>query len=185
MESIDELVGGSFQAHAAAIRGKALQLTRDPELAADVTQEAFLRLFQEVRAGRSPDNVRAWLYRTMANLVVSRARHAVVERQFAVRYIRDDEPAQPEAIAVLREAQVEVLAILGGLPAADRTTLLMSAHGATGQEIADRIGRTPLATRALLYRARRRLRAAPGLPRSAGDPGEATAGSRTAFPASS
>ena len=45
-----------------------------PGVAEDLLQEAFLRLTREVRADRTPDNVRAWLYRVGANLAVSRGR---------------------------------------------------------------------------------------------------------------
>ena len=158
MVSIDHMVEASFRDYSAAIRGRALQLTRDPELAADVTQEAFLRLFVEAKAGRTPDNISAWLYRTSANLIVSGVRHAAVEHRFAPRLVRDDEPARPETIAVLRESQGEAHALLAGLPPADRAALLLAAHGATGREMAHHLGRTPIATRAVLCRARRRLR---------------------------
>jgi RNA polymerase sigma-70 factor (ECF subfamily) len=156
--NIDEIIEVSFREHAAAIRGKALQLTRDPEVAADVTQEAFLRLYVEAQAGRMPDNVSAWLYRTTANLIVSRARHSAVAHRFAPRLVRDDEPAQPEAIAVLRESRAEVETLLSALSPSDRAVLLLAAHGATGLEIADRTGRSHTATRAALCRARGRLR---------------------------
>lgn len=156
--SIHETIATSYADHAAAIRGKALQMTHDPELAADVTQEAFLRLFVEAEAGRMPDNITAWLYRTSANLVVSRARHTAVAQRYAPRLVRDVEPVQPDAVAVLREAQDELNAVLATLPATDRAALLMAAHGATGQEIARELGRSHTAVRTLLCRARGRLR---------------------------
>jgi RNA polymerase sigma-70 factor, ECF subfamily len=158
--STDETVAAAYRDHAAAIRGKALQLTRDPELAADITQEAFLRLFLEVQAGRAPDNIAAWLYRTSANLIVSRARRTAVAHRFAPRLLRDDEPVQPEAIAVLRETREEVNRVLSSLSTTDRAALILAAHGATGLEIADRLGRSHVAARTLLSRARGRLRTA-------------------------
>jgi RNA polymerase sigma factor (sigma-70 family) len=159
MVSIEEIIEGSFRDHAAAIRGRALQLTRDPEVAADVTQEAFLRLYVEARAGRLPDNISAWLYRTSANLIVSRARHTAVANRLAPRLVNDDQPAQPEAIAVLRETHDELDNLLARLPAPERAALVMAAHGATGREMARRLGRSQIATRTVLCRARRRLRA--------------------------
>jgi RNA polymerase sigma-70 factor (ECF subfamily) len=158
--SVRDAVETSYRAHAAAIRGKALQLTRDPELAADVTQETFLRLFVEAQAGRLPDNVGAWLYRTSANLVISGARHAAVGYRIAPRLVRYDAPAEPDDIAVLQEQHDELHLALATLSATDRAALLLAAHGATGDEIARRLGRSPVATRTLLSRARRRLRAA-------------------------
>jgi RNA polymerase sigma-70 factor, ECF subfamily len=137
-------------------------MTRDPELAEDVTQEAFLRLFTEARAGRIPDNVGAWLFRASANLVVSRARHAAVARRFAPTLARFDGPAQPDAVAILSEQQEEVRIALSRLSDTDRDALLLAAHGATGAEIAHHLGRSPVATRTLLSRARGRLRLAVG-----------------------
>jgi len=112
----------------------------------------------EAQAGRLPDNVSAWLYRTAANLIVSRARHSAVANRLGPRLLRDDEPAQPEAIAMLRESRDEVAGLLSALSASDRAVLLLAAHGATGLEIASRTGRSQTATRAALSRARGRLR---------------------------
>jgi RNA polymerase sigma factor (sigma-70 family) len=156
----DDIVAAVFRDHAATLRGVALRSTRDPELAEDVTQEAFLRLFIEARAGRMPDNVRAWLYRTSANLIVTRARKAAVARRKAPCLARFDGPAQPDAIALLNEERDELDAVMATLPPAHRIALVMAADGATGEEIADRLGRTHGATRTLLTRARGRLRVA-------------------------
>ena len=51
-----------------------VRATRQPDVAEDLLQDAFIRLTREVRNGRTPDNIRAWLYRVGANLVVSRGR---------------------------------------------------------------------------------------------------------------
>jgi RNA polymerase sigma factor (sigma-70 family) len=158
--AISEVIAAAFRDHSAAIHGTALRSTRDPELAADVTQEAFLRLVVEAQAGRFPDNVGGWLYRTSANLVVSRARRAAVARRLAPRLVRFDGPAEPDAVAVLQEQRHELHVALATLSAADRVALLMAAHGATGQEIARHLGRSHAATRTLLSRARGRLRTA-------------------------
>ena len=158
--AISETIAAAFHDHSAAIHGTALRSTLDPELAADVTQEAFLRLVVEAQAGRCPENIGAWLYRTSANLIVSRARRAVVARRLAPRLVRTDGPAQPDAIAVLREEHHELQVALATLPVAARVALLMAAHGATGEEIARHLGRSHGATRTLLSRARGRLRTA-------------------------
>jgi RNA polymerase sigma factor (sigma-70 family) len=158
--AISETIAAAFHDHSAAIHGTALRSTRDPELAADVTQEAFLRLVVEAQAGRCPENIGAWLYRTSANLIVSRARRAAVARRLAPRLVRTDGPAQPDAIAVLREEHHALQVALATLPVAARVALLMAAHGATGEEIARHLGRSHGATRTLLSRARGRLRTA-------------------------
>jgi RNA polymerase sigma factor (sigma-70 family) len=160
--AVGDVVSAAFLAHSASVQGVALRSTRDPELAADVTQEAFLRLFVEAQAGRLPENVGAWLYRTSANLIVTRARRTAVARRHAPNLVRFDGPAQPDAIAILHEDRDELHLALASLPPAHRVALVMAADGATGVEIARRLGRSHNATRTLLTRARGRLRTAAG-----------------------
>jgi RNA polymerase sigma factor, sigma-70 family len=153
-------IAAAYDAHSASIHGLALRATRDPELAADITQEAFLRLLVEGQHGRFPDNVGGWLYRTSSNLIISRARRASVARRFAPRLLQREEPDGPDAIAVGNEQHRELQAALATLSVADRVALIMSAQGAAGEEIAVHLGRSHAATRTHLSRARARLRAA-------------------------
>lgn len=153
-----DLLMAAFDEHEARIHGMLLASTRDPELAADVTQEAFLRLLGEARAGRYPDNPGGWLYRTATNLVINRSRRAAVARRLAPRLLRRDEPPSPEAHALDRERSVALKDALARLPLAQRTALIMAAQGVTGEEIAAHLGKSHGATRTLMLRARRRLR---------------------------
>ncbi len=132
--------------------------TRDSDTAEDLTQETFIRLLREVRAGRTPDNVRAWLYTVATNLVTSRGRRlAVAERFKAVLAIRGSAEG-PEHDTIRDERRALVQRGLDQLPTDHRTALLLSAHGFSGREIARVLGRTEGATRTLLTRARTRLR---------------------------
>lgn len=150
----------AYEVHSSAIYGMALGSTRDPEFAADVTQEAFLRLLTEARHGRLPDNVGGWLYRTTSNLIVSRARRAAVASRFAPRLLRRDTPQEPDAVVIGHERQGQLDAALAKLSVTDRIVLLMAAQGASGEEIATHLGRSHGATRILLLRARQKLRTA-------------------------
>jgi RNA polymerase sigma-70 factor (ECF subfamily) len=132
--------------------------TRDSETAEDLTQETFIRLLREVRAGRPPENVRAWLYTVAANLVTSRGRRmAVAERFKAIIAIRGAAEG-PEHDTLRDERRVLVHRGLERLPTDSRTALLLSAHGFSGREIAHVLGRSEGATRTLLTRARTQLR---------------------------
>ncbi len=52
----------------------------DPAEAEDITQEAFLQLYQRMHAGQPVPNVRAWVFRAAHNLAVDRIRsHQFVE----------------------------------------------------------------------------------------------------------
>ena len=158
--TLGAVITAAYETHASSVYGLALRSTRDPDIAADITQEAFLRLLTEGQRGRLPDNVGGWLYRTSSNLIVSRARRATVARRFMPRLLSHDEPDGPEAIAVGNEGHRDLDAALATLSAADRMALVMSAQGASGKEIAGHLGRTQAATRTHLTRARTRLRAA-------------------------
>lgn len=155
----DQFVTDTHRAHAGVTYAVAMRATRDPELAEDVTQEAFVRLLTEARAGRFPDNPGAWLYRTVSNLVISRARRAEVARRYAPRLADLGAPDQPDAVVVRREGQAELYRAMATLSTRERTALLLAARGSSGLEIAAQLGRSHGATRALMCRARSRLRA--------------------------
>ena len=155
----EAVVLAAYQAHARDLNAFARSLVRDRETAEDVVAEAYLRLVRETHAGRTPDDVRRWLYRVTANLVLSRGRRISVAQRFLGRLVDRRHGESPESrhlrLAIdpaLREA---VLA----LPPDARVAVVMAARGATGREIAEAIGRSEAATRTLLTRARQRVRA--------------------------
>lgn len=77
---------GSFEELYAAHGGEALRvaylLTGDRVLAEDVAQEAFVRLLRNFRNLRDPDAFRAYLLRTVTNLVNSHFRKSRRQRAF-------------------------------------------------------------------------------------------------------
>ena len=134
-------------------------MTRDAEVAEDLLQDTFLRLVREARAGRMPDQVRPWLYRTAANAAIDRGRRGAVLARLLPRLLSRDEPVQPEAEALRSERDAELQAALSHLAPDRRAALLLAARGFSGQEVASLLGRTDGATRTLLCRARLELRA--------------------------
>ena len=154
----DAVFEAVYASHRETLQRQMTALTRDPDAAEEVSQEAFARLLVELRAGRRPDNIGAWLYRVGRNLVVSHARHRqVVERQ--ERGMVAAAPSRPaEAVVIGREEVWSLQEAWGRLEEADRQVLLMAVHGATGNEIARRLRTSSCAARARLCRARQRLR---------------------------
>ncbi len=132
--------------------------TRDEAVADDIVQDVFARLLIEVRAGRAPDNLGGWLHRAAMNAVISRARHAEVERRYQPALLGPETTDSPEHAAEQREDARRMQTALSALPSTDRAAILLAANGASGAEIARRLGRTELAARTLLCRARARLR---------------------------
>ena len=153
-----DLVAATYDAHQRELYSFALRTSRDPEVAEDLVHESFLRLIVEVEAGREPTNVRAWLYRVIANLAVSRARRAAVaQRQLGELLDRRTEGG-PEPQFLEQERRSDLDVVLAELGEDARTALLMAANGFSGIEIAEAIGRSANATRSMMCRARLQLR---------------------------
>ncbi|HEX6869294.1 MAG TPA: sigma-70 family RNA polymerase sigma factor [Candidatus Limnocylindrales bacterium] len=155
------VINAAFTSHHSELYNFLRRSTRDEAAAEDLLQEVYLRLTREVEAGRIPDHVRGWLYRVAANLATSRARRRTTASEWMSRYGRltaSATAASPEADVMARERSSSLEQAMAALPADARMALLMSAEGFSGQEIADAIGKTNMATRTLLSRARVRVR---------------------------
>ena len=157
--STDErLLDDVYREHAAGLTRWITGMTRDHEAAEDVVSEAFLRLAREIAAGRRPDNPAAWVAQVARHLAISRARRAATATRLAPRLLDRGVGEDPADLALASERAAAVRTVLQSLPPVERLAIALAAEGVRGPEIADRIGRTPLATRALLCRARRRMR---------------------------
>jgi RNA polymerase sigma-70 factor (ECF subfamily) len=153
--------GAAYERHAAEINGFLIRAVRDVDVAADLLADTFTRLLIEERAGRWPDQPRAWLYRVSSNLVMSRGRHLKVTARvdrvlFATE--RDRVADSPDAEVLRRERRGDLDHALASLGLDARTALLLAAQGFDGVTIAATIGRTEMATRTLMCRARVKLR---------------------------
>jgi RNA polymerase sigma-70 factor, ECF subfamily len=154
----EDIVMRAFEEHAGKLTGFAFGMTRDRDVADDLVQESFLRLVKELAADRAPDNIPAWLFRVCANLATSRGRRATVAQRFlsSVRSLPDEAPADVPTLR--RETSAVLLAGLATVPSDARAALLMASQGFTGREIAEAIGRSEMATRTMMFRAREKLR---------------------------
>jgi RNA polymerase sigma-70 factor, ECF subfamily len=147
-----------YDAHHRELATFVRALERDPAAADDIVGDTFVRLIDEVGRGRTPHEPRAWLHRVAANLVIDGGRRRSVATRFLGRLVeRRTEPPLDEGL-LRGETRREVRDALLALPVDARTALMLAAHGFSGREIAAALGRTELATRTLLCRARLRLR---------------------------
>jgi RNA polymerase sigma-70 factor (ECF subfamily) len=152
------LVEAAFTQHRAAIVRHLTSVTRDPDAAEDLAQEAFLRLAREIEAGRTPDDAGAWLYRVGTNLAMSRGRHLQVVDRREAELPRPADLESPERAIIQNELAVAVAAFLAQMSGTEQRALTLAAQGYGGIEIAATLGRTPAATRTLLCRARAKIR---------------------------
>jgi RNA polymerase sigma factor (sigma-70 family) len=156
---VDGIVERAYLDHSGSLRRYLTSLTRDVAAAEDLSQDAFERLMREVRAGRQPDDIGGWLHRVGHNLAMSRGRRiSVADRRRSELVVSDWAPS-PESMTVAGEDQEAVVAVLGGLGVVDRRALILASHGYRGAEIARSIGRSEVATRTLMSRARAKVRA--------------------------
>jgi RNA polymerase sigma-70 factor (ECF subfamily) len=167
----------AYEVHQRAIYSFAFHTARDPDVAADVTQEAFLRLMTEAERRGPPDHAKAWLLRVAANLIMSRGRRISVAGRWVQRFGQGTDTVESPEAGLLRQEQRErVRSMLEVLPPDARICLMMAAEGFSGREIAVAIGRTELATRVLMSRSRNRLRAAASADDETAPSGEVTPG---------
>jgi RNA polymerase sigma-70 factor (ECF subfamily) len=133
-------------------------IERDRDVADDIVSEAFVRFIEEVQRGRAPDQPRAWLHRVAANLAIDRGRRRTVVGRVLGRLVDRRVEPPPDESLLRDELSREVHHALAALPVDARTALLLAAHGFSGRDIAEALGRSELATRSLICRARLRLR---------------------------
>ena len=154
----NDLLEATYRDHGQRLRGRLLAMTRDPAVADDLMAEAFLRLAIELRAGRTPTDPPAWLYRVANNLVMSRGRRSIVARRAMPGLLERGVEPSPEDRVVERERDQLVHEVLDTLSAADREIVVLAARGYRPQEIAGIIGKSAAATRTSLCRARGKIR---------------------------
>lgn len=149
-----------YREHVASLYRYALRLCGDPELAADVVQETFMRLVRRPPRDLAP---RAWLFQVATNLARewgrTGARRERLLRVAPVDALLADAPPAPDADVLAREAHATVHAALAGLSERDRTILLMREEGFTHAEIAAAVGTTPKSVGTLIARALTKLAA--------------------------
>jgi RNA polymerase sigma-70 factor (ECF subfamily) len=128
--------------------------------AEDVVQDVFVRVLEHRRSLPEVREMRVWLVRIAWNLALDRRRRIRPEQmdaQFAESLAGHGVPAD-QAVEEAQRLRA-VLREMDRLPKAERYVLLLSAVEEMGAaEMAEVLGRSESAVRALLFRARARLR---------------------------
>lgn len=131
------------------------RLTGNPDTAADIAQESFVRLLSRPMP---EDEARRWLFTVAINLVRDGARTARTrERLLSAEPVGPRASAQPDELAERTEKIEGVRAALEHIPERDRMILLMREEGFRYDEIANAIGVAPGSVGTLLARATRRF----------------------------
>lgn len=153
-------VAALVEAYGAVMFRVAHSVLRSRAEAEDVVQDAFLRVLERRRELHEVREMRVWLVRIAWNLALDRRRRVrpeQIDAEFAEALAARCVPADQ----AMGEAQRmrNVLREMDGLPKAERQVLLLSAMDELSTaEIAQVVARSESAVRALLFRARARLR---------------------------
>jgi len=167
-ETAGAFVEELFAKHHTEIHAYLLRMLRDAELAADLTQDAFVKAYRNYDTLEKPENARAWLYQIAHRVALDELR-----RRKIIRFLPWTGESRGSAPSV--EHQQMELRLSGDLqraldriPERQRAALLLAElHDLTGLELAAALGVSHVAARALLTRARESLRQALALEREA------------------
>jgi RNA polymerase sigma-70 factor (ECF subfamily) len=130
----------------------------EPELADEVTQDVFVRVWNKLETFRGESSFSTWLHRVTVNLVLGRRKQLGIRRD---RYHHDGEavlertssPERPAAIGAEFEAGMRRLP-----KRAREVFVLHDLEGYKHREIAEMLGVTTGTTKAQLHRARMLMR---------------------------
>jgi RNA polymerase sigma factor (sigma-70 family) len=132
------------------------RLCGDPDLAADVAQETFVKLYER---GSLPDAPGAWLITVAMNLF--RNAHTTRERRNRLLKVVPeaemfaDRPVSPAHSAASHELQRRVRRALNEMPERERQMLLLRAEGYSYKDIAEALKLQDTSVGVLLARAKR------------------------------
>jgi RNA polymerase sigma factor (sigma-70 family) len=137
------------------------RLSGDPELASDLAQEAFIRLY---RRGSLPDAPEAWLITVSMNLFrnvkSTRARRRRLLTAVRAEAVMADPPPLPGESGVGADPDERPRVALDQMPERDRQMLLLRAEGFSYREIAIALELNEGSVGTLLARAKRSFREA-------------------------
>lgn len=135
------------------------RLSGEPDLAADLAQDAFVRLYQR---GAAPDRVEAWLITVATNLFrnarTQRSRRTHLLTEDRARNVLADPPASPAAVSEDDGQRQRVRAVINQLSERDRQLLLLRAEGYAYRDIARALDLEEASVGTLLARAKRAFR---------------------------
>ena len=160
-DSAGAFVESLFARHHGEIYAYLLRMVRDSEMAADMTQDAFVKAYRAYNSLEKPENARAWLYQIAHRVALDEMRRRKIVR--FLPWTGESTGSAPSAEHTALELRLSgpLERALARIPERQRAALLMAElHDLTGLELAAALGVSHVAARALLTRARQSLREA-------------------------
>ncbi len=119
------------------------------QVAEDLSQEAFLRVWKAVDSGKIPENWRAWVFRCAVNL-----KNDFLRKKFAESGVQSTETAVLPAIQPPDSVRLSVQNALSRLPYEERELLTLKSLGFTSAEIGEMLRISGSAVRTRLQKAK-------------------------------
>jgi RNA polymerase sigma-70 factor (ECF subfamily) len=155
----DAFVEELFQKHHGEIYAYLVRMLRDPELAADLTQDAFIKAYRAHDSLQDPAHARAWLYQIAHRVALDEIRRRKIVRFLPWTGESYGTAPSAEHLALEGRLSSDLQRALARIPERQRAALLLAElHDLTGLELASALGVSHVAARALLTRARDSLR---------------------------
>jgi RNA polymerase sigma-70 factor (ECF subfamily) len=154
-------VDALFTKHHGEIYAYLVRMLRDPELAADLTQDAFVKAYKAYDSLQKDENARAWLYQIAHRVALDELRRRKIIRM--IPWTGESHGAAPSAERIALDLRLSgpLERALASIPERQRAALLLAElHDLTGLELAAAMGVSHVAARAILTRARESLRRA-------------------------
>jgi RNA polymerase sigma factor (sigma-70 family) len=178
-ESVRARIEELFALHNSEIYAYLFRMVRDGDLAADLTQDTFVKAYRRFDTLQEPEHARAWLYQIAHRVALDDIRHRRIIRM--VPWTGESRGAAPSAEHLFMDARLSgpMQRALVRMPERQRSALLLAElHDLTGLELAAALGVSHVAARALLTRARESLRQALAAERERDAAAEAAAAAR-------
>ena len=154
-------VESMFAKHHGEIYAYLVRMLRDSELAADLTQDAFVKAYRNYDTLEKNENARAWLYQIAHRVALDELRRRKIVRM--IPWTGESRGAAPSAERLAMDVRLSgpLERALARIPERQRAALLLAElHDLSGIELAEAMGVSHVAARAILTRARESLRRA-------------------------
>ena len=150
-----------FALHHSEIYAYVYRMVRDADIAADFTQDTFIKAYRAQDSLEDRAKARAWLYQIAHRVVLDEMRRRRIVR--FMPWTGESYGAAPSAEHLAMETRFSgpLARALARIPERQRAALILAeVNDLTGLELAETLGVSHVAARALLTRARESLRQA-------------------------
>ena len=175
-EGDQDAFGQLVRAYDQSVLRLAMNLLRSPEDAQDVYQEAFLRVFRNLKSFRFDCSFHTWLYRIVTNLCLDQMRKRKVRKEESSQIEGTDGPVErmdtfqesraegdPQRSMFAGQLRERIQKALGGLTARERMVFeLRHYQGLKLRNIGEILGTSEEAAKNCLFRATQKMRVALG-----------------------